>query len=127
MSNSNIRQVTPMLHVPDFGPAFNFFTKVLGFEALFRVSTYAYLEREGAGARVLEERGRAVVPIENARTTVYFDVRDVDALYAELKPRLEGLPAEDVQAPRNQHWRQRELLVRLPDGNWLAFGQPVKD
>lgn len=77
--------------------------------------------------RILEEPGRAAAALEQARMTVYFDVRDVDALYAELQPRLQMLPAENVQGPVNQHWHQRELLIRLPDGHWLAFGQPAQN
>jgi len=115
-----------MLQVPDFSIAFKFFTEILGFSAPFRLGNYAYLELEGAGVRILEERGRPPVELENARTTIYFDVRDVDALYAELKPRLAALPGGDVQGPRDQHWNQRELQVRLPDGNWLTFGQPSR-
>jgi hypothetical protein len=52
-------------------------------------------------------------------------VRDVDSLYAELKPKLDTLPKEDVHGPVNQPYGQRELLVLAPDGNLLAFGQAI--
>lgn len=123
---ANIRQVTPLLHVPDFAVALDFFTGVLGFEVLFRMTNYAYVEREGAGVRILEEENGTAAGAENPRTTVYFDVRDVDALYAELKPRLDALPLGNVRGPLNQHWGQRELVIKMPDGDWLAFGQPVE-
>jgi hypothetical protein len=47
-------------------------------------------------------------------------------LYAELLPELSTLPPEDVREPADKTWNQREFLVRLPDGQWLAFGQPVR-
>jgi hypothetical protein len=52
-------------------------------------------------------------------------VRDVDQLYAELKPKLDTLPQGDVHGPVNQHYGQRELLVLAPDGNLIAFGHAL--
>jgi hypothetical protein len=59
----------------------------------------------------------------NVRVAYYIDVRDVDALCAELKPQLDTLPQRDVHGPTNKSYGQRELLVLAPDGNLLAFGQ----
>lgn len=121
-----INQVTPMLHVPDIKTALEYFVALLGFEILFRMTNYAYLERDGAGIRVLEETGSSPVPQEKARMTVYFDVIDVDALFAELQPRLATTGIEYF-GPKDQHWNQRELQIRMPDGHWLTFGQPMKN
>jgi hypothetical protein len=122
----NILQITPMLHVPHLASALDLFTRVLRFEIRFAVGNYAYLENEIGAIRILEEKRRALVAPDQARMTVYMDVRDVDALYAELLPGLKALPAGDVLPPVDQHWHQREFHVRLPDGHWLAYGQPVK-
>ncbi len=54
------------------------------------------------------------------------DARDVDVLYAELLGEPSTLPPGDVEPPMDKPWDQREFHVRLPDGNWLAFGQPVR-
>ncbi len=89
------------------------------------MENYAYLECGAAAVRILEEAGRAAPAQGQARITVYIDVRDVDALYAELLPELSTLPAGDVHGPIDEPWDQRELHVRLPDGHWLAFGQPI--
>ena len=56
-------------------------------------------------------------PPGNRRFAYYVDVRDVDQLYEELKPKLERLPKADVYGPVNQEYGQRELLVLAPDGN----------
>jgi len=121
-----VHQVTPFLHVPDFEQALDLMTRVLRFEVKFLREEwrYAYLEWEGAGLRLLEERGRArAEPGVDARMTVYLDVADVDALYEELRPGLETLPEGDFWPPGDKKWGQRELHVRLPDGHWLALGQ----
>lgn len=122
---SNIQQITPFLHVPDLNKALRLLVEVLGFTLTYSESNYVYLTKQHIALRVLEERGRNAVQPEDARMTVYIDVEDVDALYAELLPALSTLPAGDVLPPKNQSWRQRELWVRLPDGHWLVFGQPV--
>jgi len=122
----DLRQITPFLHVPDLPRALDFLTRVLRFEIKFRAANYAYLEWESVAVRVLEERGRAPAAPGEARMTIYLDVRDVDGLYAELRPGLDGLPPGDVMPPFDEPWDQRELHVRLPDGHWLAFGEPVR-
>jgi catechol 2,3-dioxygenase-like lactoylglutathione lyase family enzyme len=118
--------VTPFLLVPDLEAAIDFFTRVLGFTAPYQVDNYAYLSLDSAGLRILAERTATPVTRDRARTTVYIDVQDVDALYDELMPRLALLEADDVQAPANQSWGMRELSVRMPDGDWLTFGQAIQ-
>jgi catechol 2,3-dioxygenase-like lactoylglutathione lyase family enzyme len=122
---SNFIQVTPFMHVEDIEKALAFFTGILGFETRFREANYAYLHRETVGFRILEQRGKDGAPPGNRRFAYYIDVRDVDQLYLELKPKLDSLPQGDVYGPVNQTYGQRELLVLAPDGNLIAFGQAI--
>ena len=75
---------------------------------------------------------RALVGRDDAETVAQeivkkgLNVRDVEAVYAELKPRLDTLPAGDVHGPADKSYGQRELLVLVPDGNLLAFGQAIR-
>ena len=120
-------QITPFLHVPDLAAALDMLVNVLQFEVRYHEENYAYLVWGPAALRVLEEPGRArAVPGRDARMTVYIDVQGVDALFEELRTRLEALPSEDWVAPGDKSYGQRELHVRLPDGHWVAFGEPVK-
>jgi hypothetical protein len=50
------------------------------------------VHRETVGFRLLEQRGADDAPPDNRRFAYYIDVRDVDQLYAELKPKLDTLP-----------------------------------
>jgi catechol 2,3-dioxygenase-like lactoylglutathione lyase family enzyme len=122
---SNFIQVTPFMVVDDIERALTFFTDILGFETQFRMHNYAYVQRETAAFRILEQRGPEGAPPGNRRFAYYIDVRDVDGLYAELKPKLDTLPQGDVHGPADKSYGQRELLVLAPDGNLLAFGQAI--
>ena len=124
---SKVHQITPFLHVPDMPKALEFFCETLSFVLVFRHTNYAYVELQGAGLRLLEEPERRLTPDGKARVAVYIDVTDVDALYAQLHERLEKLPPETVEPPRVQSWKQKEFQVRLPDGDWLTFGQPARN
>ncbi len=126
MSEGAFIQVTPFMHVPDIDAAVTFFEDILGFKTLFRESDYAYVQREAVGFRLLQNRGDDGAPPGNRRFSYYVDVRDVDALYAELKPKLDTLPAKDVHGPADKPYKQRELLVLAPDGNLIAFGHAIK-
>jgi catechol 2,3-dioxygenase-like lactoylglutathione lyase family enzyme len=121
----NIIQVTPFMHVPDLATALAFMTDTLGFRVDFRQSNYAYVSREGAGLRMLEAGPGDPFQPGTRRFAYYFDCRDVDGLYAELKPGLDLMPKGDVHGPADKPYRQRELLVLAPDGNLIAFGQAL--
>jgi catechol 2,3-dioxygenase-like lactoylglutathione lyase family enzyme len=123
---SNFVQVTPFMHVENLERALTFFTEILGFEMPYRVGNYAYVHRETVGFRLLERTGDEGAPPGNRRFAYYIDVRDVDQLYAELKPKLDTLPKGDVYGPVNQTYGQRELLVLAPDGNLIAFGAAIR-
>ena len=122
---SNFVQITPFIHVPDIEAAITFFGDVLGFELQFRMGEYAYMRRETVGVRLLQEQAPASAAPGDRRFAYYIDVRDVDALYTELKPKLDRLPHGDVFGPVNQTYGQRELLVLAPDGALIAFGQAI--
>lgn len=122
---TNFIQATSFLHVPNLQAALAFFEGVLGFEVRFRIGNYAYVDREDVGFRLLEDspEERQLGP---RRFAHYVDVRNVDALYDELRPRLESLPAGDVVGPLDQSYGQRELMVLAPDGQVLVFGQAIR-
>ena len=122
---SNFIQVTPFMHVHDIEKALIFFNDILGFKTLLRQENYAYVHRETTGFRIIEQHGADGAPPGNRRFAYYIDVRNVDELHAELKPKLDTLPKGDVYGPVNQSYGQRELLVLAPDGNLIAFGQAI--
>ena len=122
---TQFEQVTPFLHVPDLQKALDFFTDILGFTVPYRQDGYAYIHRETVGFRLLEaEENQAAAG--RRRFAYYIDVRDVDALYAELKPKLDTLPPGDVHGPADKPYGQRELLVLAPDGELIVFGMEVR-
>ncbi len=123
MSGRFIR-ITPFIHVPDIEAAVAFFN-ALGFKTYVRFSDYAYVQRECAGVRLLQNRGNDGAPPGNRRFAYYIDVEDIESLYAELKPVLDSMPAGDVHGPADKHYGQRELCILAPDGNLLVFGQAI--
>jgi catechol 2,3-dioxygenase-like lactoylglutathione lyase family enzyme len=122
---TQFEQVTPFLHVPDLQKALDFFTDILGFTVPFHQDGYAYIHRETVGFRLLQAEQDEAAP-GRRRFAYYIDVRDVDALYEELKPKLDTLPPGDVHGPANKPYGQRELLVLAPDGELIAFGMEIR-
>ena len=120
---TKVYQITPFLHVKDLEDALSFFCDTLTFEIKYRESSYAYVELEGCGLRLLEEPHRVLTADGKARVSVYVDVSNVDELYQSLRDRLDKLPPDRVESVRNKPWKQREFQLRMPDGDWLTFGQ----
>jgi len=121
----NFIRITPFIHVPDIEKAVAFF-EMLGFTSHFRMGSYAYVQRECAGVRLLQndDEGNGAPP-GNRRFAYYIDVEDIEKLYAELKPKLDTLPRGDVHGPADKEYGQRELCILAPDGNLLVFGQSI--
>lgn len=122
---TNFIQVTPFLHVRDLEAALTFSVDLLGFDVPYRQPGYAYVHRETVGFRLLQAEEDSLAPKGAGGFAYYIDVRDVDAVVAELKPRLAALPPEDVHGPVDQGYGQREFMVRAPDGGLLVFGQAI--
>jgi len=124
MEKGKFIRITPFIHVPDIESALKFFND-LGFTTYFRMGTYAYVQRECAGVRLLQNEGDDGAPPGNRRFAYYIDVEDIEALYRELKPVLHAMPPGDVHGPADKPYKQRELCILAPDGNLLVFGQSI--
>lgn len=124
MEKGQFIRITPFIHVPDIAAAVTFFES-LGFTTYFRFEDYAYVQRETAGVRLLQNHGDDGAPPGNRRFAYYIDVEDIEALYRELRPVLDAMPKGDVHGPADKPYRQRELCVLAPDGNLLVFGQSI--
>ncbi len=122
----NTLQITPFMHVRDLEPAIAFLEEALGFETVVKMRDYAYLEREGAGLRVLESPGATLFPADCGRFAYYIDVRDVDSVHSALKAKLDALPEGHVHGPADKEYGQRELIVRAPDNQLLVFGAAIR-
>jgi catechol 2,3-dioxygenase-like lactoylglutathione lyase family enzyme len=118
-----LRDVSPFLRVPDIDGAIVFFTDTLGFTLGFRAGTYAYVHRDQVAFRMVEDEVRP--PLSDGRYASYMDVDDADALYAELKPKLDLLPPGRVCPPSDMAYGQRDFWVIGPDGDIIAFGSPL--
>ena len=121
----NFIQVTPFMIVEDLERALAFFVNLLDFEVQLRVSDYAYVQRESAGFRIWQQKGKNAPPAGTRRFAYYIDVEDVDRLYTELKPKLDLMPKEDVHGPADKDYGQRELILLAPDDNLLVFGHAL--
>jgi hypothetical protein len=79
----------------DLNQASTFFNDILGFETKFRASNNAYIGRETVAFRSFEPTGPDGAPLAIGASLIP-SMRDVDRLYAELKPKLDTLPKGDV-------------------------------
>ncbi len=108
-----------------------FFVTVLGFHAWIVDEYYAYVSRDDAAVRIGKLSDRAGEGAEErvewgARAWLfYIDVRDVDGLVAELRPRLVAAGLPEGEGPTNQSWGKREYWAPVPGGGFIVFGQEL--
>ena len=125
VSAGGFQRVTPVMAVPDLQAGVAFFRDLLGFTVHINDGGYAYVHRETVGVRLMDPSITGAMPPGTRRFGVYIDVKDVDTLYASLKPKLDQLPQGDVHGPADKLYGQRELCILAPDGDLLVFGQAI--
>jgi catechol 2,3-dioxygenase-like lactoylglutathione lyase family enzyme len=127
MSENNFLQITPCLSARDVDGMVRFFVEVLGFKAWVHQWDYAYVQREAAAVRI----GKASEGPEERHEAgpraflMYIDVRDVDAVVEEIRPRLLAAGMAAGHGPKDQSWGQREFWVEVPEGGLVLFGQEI--
>ncbi len=130
MSEKNLLQVTPWLLTGDVEKMVQFFVDVLGFHAWVQEHDYAYVKRDDAAVRI----GKLSEGPEGADERVewgarawlfYIDVRDVDSLVTELRPKLQEAGLAGARGPKDQSWGKREFWAPLPEGGYIVFGQEI--
>jgi uncharacterized glyoxalase superfamily protein PhnB len=117
-----LKLAIPVLHVSSSVVGEDFYCSRLGFELEFAYRPaeagdpgYLGLRRDDAHLHLSSFAGDGV-----AGSLAYVLVDDVDALHREL---LQTGVRIDMP-PTNQSWGNREMYVRDPDGNKLAFVRP---
>jgi catechol 2,3-dioxygenase-like lactoylglutathione lyase family enzyme len=131
MSSDETRQLlrgAPYFPVNDVDASATHYERVLGFRREYAAGSppeFAIVSRDGHSIMLrLVPSSQKIVPNERQGGTwdVFFWVRDVRALHAELA----GNGADVVYGPIVQEaYRMEEFAVRDRDGYVLGFGQPV--
>ena len=116
-----LRQALPNVFVRDFKAALAWYTERLGFHPLFvygEIPFYAHVARDDA---ILAIRPVTKPVIDHtagaALLSAFIEVSDVNALHESL--RASG--AHIWQAPRDEPWAMRSLIVSVLDGNLICF------
>lgn len=121
--NPQLEGMAILVPVSDMSVAQAFYRDVLKFEqrSASDDGTYVLMARENAAVGLLLGSEEF-----NHDRSAYVWVRDVDALYKELKPGLESLPQGALRPPFTQPYGMREFHVKDPTGVLWFFGQTTE-
>ena len=116
-----LHQAIPNIFVTDFEAALAYYTGSLGFHALFvygDVPFYAHIARDEA-ILALRHVTRTVIDhtAGEALLSAFIEVSDVDEVHGSLQ----ASGAQIWQAPRDEPWAMRSVIVSDPDGNLICF------
>jgi len=122
-----LESVHPVLMCRDVPASVRFYGR-LGFSLVFQDDPadprYAAVTRDGVELH-LQWHDRSQWAYPNDRPTYRFLVRDVDALYSEVRDggalAPEASAGSPWLAPADTPWGTREFHLRDPDGNGLQF------
>ena len=120
-----LTQITPFVPCTSLARQMVFYRDVLGFAVGFEAPNYAFLRRDDVAVRLVEVDASVDLSHPEREGSFYIDVRDVDTVYAEMKPRLDPLPEGRVRAPFDQDYGQREFHVADEDCTLIFFGEAI--
>jgi catechol 2,3-dioxygenase-like lactoylglutathione lyase family enzyme len=116
-----LKPAIPNVFVKDFQAALAYYTGPLGFHSLFvfgDVPFYAHVARDEAILAIrLVDRPVIDHTAGEDLLSAFIEVSDVDALYQQLQT----AGAHIWQAPRDEPWAMRSLIVRDLDDNLICF------
>jgi len=120
-----LKPAIPNIFVTDFPAALAYYTGTLGFRALFVFGDppfYAHVARDEA-ILALRHVIRPVIDhsVGEALLSAFIEVSDANALHASLQ----AVGAKIDQAPRDEPWGMRSLIVGDPDGNLICFASDL--
>ncbi len=120
-----LHQITPFVPCTSLDRQIEFYSGKLGFSVGFRADNYAFLRRDDVAVRLVQVDETVDLHHPERQSSFYIDVDGIDALYASLKPQLDGLPDGRVRAPFDQDYGQREFHVADEDCTLVFFGQGI--
>lgn len=122
-----LEQAIPNIFVKDFSAALAYYTGPLGFCPLFvygETPFYAHVARDKA-VLALRHVTRPVIDhtAGEALLSAFIEVSDANALHDSLQ--ADG--AHIWQAPRDEPWAMRSLIISDLDGNLICFASGLAE
>ena len=121
-----LTQITPFVPCTDLEQQIGFYSGILGFELGFKAENYAFLHRDQIAVRLVEVWKDVDLAHPERQGSFYIDVEGIDAVFQDMKPKLDTLPNGRVRAPFNQDYGQREFHVHDEDCTLIFFGEAVR-
>jgi uncharacterized glyoxalase superfamily protein PhnB len=116
-----LKQAVPNVFVKDFQAALTYYTGPLRFRPLFvygEIPFYAHVARDEAVLAIRHESKPVIDHTAGeALLSAFAEVSDVNALHESLQ----AAGAQIWQAPRDEPWAMRSVIVSDRDGNLICF------
>jgi lactoylglutathione lyase len=133
LSMITFTSVTPNLLVQNIERSTSFYRDVLGFQIKQTVPdkspfVFVWLERDGVPVflndpkAVEEELPSTAGRPFGGTVTMYFVIKGVDALHADVRPKVKV-----VMPLKTQFYGMREFAIEDPDGHLLTFAERVSE
>ncbi len=114
-----MKELVPLLRVHDLDQTIAFYTRILGFELCWREGDTATLKH--CHARLMFSTGENLGPGPTLSGTLYFYPEDVEALWSELRSKVQ------VEWPlETMGYGTREFGIRDCNGYCLAFAKVLE-
>lgn len=123
-----IEDAVSIVPVQDVRHTVNFYVDILEFTERFVSDdeNFAIIVHGNAAIHLVKTDDDEALKATANNISIYLWVREIDALYKQLKPKLDDLPQDRVRALFTQDYGMREFHVKDPDGCLLLFGEEVQ-
>ncbi len=121
-TDPHILGLSPIVMVRDIARTKAFYRDVLDFELVIEnaEASYAMMRRGAAWLAFIENGSDEARVATSQHTAAQLWVNEIDTLWSDLKPRLDGRTDCEVKPPHDRHYGVREIHLKDPDG-FLIF------
>lgn len=111
--------------VSDMAASLSFYTDVLGFTHEVGSVDYGYVlvRRDALMIAMVTAADNQALKAARTNISAQMWLEDLDGLWADIAPCVDGLPEERARAPFTQSYGTREFHIKDPDGVLLLFTQ----
>lgn len=127
-NTARITDVASVIPVKDVQRSLTFYEEVLGFEdpLIAHDAGFGSIKAGQTSVHFMKTQHQGMLYATSSYMSLYVWVQDIQALFAEMEPRLMELPTAQWWGLHETGYGLREFHVKDPDGCAILFGEQLR-
>ena len=112
-----------MLAVADMDETLDFYTSVLGFNAVMKSDEYSIVEKDGSTIHFMKAADESVLAAVRGHTEIYIEVDDIEPIWERVRPFKGQYKITELS---DRDYGMTEFNINDPNGCLIFVGQETR-